>query len=214
MLNNHPKGLIPAALANMGERFGFYTMMAILTLFLMSKFNLTGTEAGMYYSIFYGAIYILALVGGLIADRLKNYKGTIIAGLLVMTLGYCFLAIPQLISTKYIALAALLVIAFGNGLFKGNLQALVGQMYDNEKYKGYRDSGFQIFYMFINIGAMFAPFLAVSVRNWFVSLQGYKYNSDLPGLCHEYLGGTMSQEVMNGRFTELAADAKIGRAHV
>ena len=210
MLNNHPKGLIPAALANMGERFGFYTMMAILTLFLMSKFNLTGTEAGMYYSIFYGAIYILALVGGLIADRLKNYKGTIIAGLLVMTLGYCFLAVPQLIATKYIALAALLVIAFGNGLFKGNLQALVGQMYDNEKYKGYRDSGFQIFYMFINIGAMFAPFLAVSVRNWFVSLQGYKYNSDLPGLCHEYLGGTMSPEVMNGRFTELAADASMG----
>ena len=98
MLKNHPKGLIPAALANMGERFGFYTMMAILVLFLMSKFNLSETEAGMFYSIFYGAIYILALVGGIIADRLKNYKGTIIAGLLVMTLGYCFFAVSVLIS--------------------------------------------------------------------------------------------------------------------
>ena len=142
MFKNHPKGLIPAALANMGERFGFYVMMAILTLFLMSKFGLDGTEAGSLYSVFYGAIYILALVGGLIADRLKNYKGTIIAGLLVMSLGYALLAIPALITTKVIALGALLVIAFGNGLFKGNLQALVGQLYDNPKYADKRDSGF------------------------------------------------------------------------
>ena len=71
---NQPKGLIPAAIANMGERFGFYTMMAILTLFLMSKFGLSGEEAGRMYSIFYGAIYILALVGGIIADKTKNIK--------------------------------------------------------------------------------------------------------------------------------------------
>lgn len=118
MFKNHPKGLIPAALANMGERFGFYIMMAILTLFLMSKFNLDGEEAGYYYSIFYCSIYILALAGGYIADKTKQYKGTIIAGLLVMTLGYALLAIPALITTKFIALGALLVIAFGNGLLK------------------------------------------------------------------------------------------------
>ncbi len=210
MFGNHPKGLIPAALANLGERFGFYTMMAILTLFLMAKFDMTGTEAGGMYSIFYGAIYILALVGGLIADRINNYKGTIIAGLLVMVLGYVFLAIPALITTKYIALSALLIIAFGNGLFKGNLQALVGQMYDNDKYKEHRDSGFQIFYMFINIGAMFAPFLATWVRDWFVQKQGFAYNPDLPGLCHQYLNGEMSQEVMNGRFSELAQTVSSG----
>ncbi len=204
MLKTHPKGLIPAALANMGERFGFYTMMAILTLFLMSKFNISGTEAGSLYSIFYGSIYILALVGGIIADRLRNYKGTIIAGLLVMSVGYVLLSMPALITTKYIALAALLVIAFGNGLFKGNLQALVGQMYDNEEYRNKRDSGFQIFYMFINIGAMFAPFLATWVRNTFVKMQGFAYNADLPGLCHQYLDGKMTEDVINGRFTELA----------
>ncbi len=204
MFGKHPKGLIPAALANMGERFGFYTMMAILTLFLMAKFDMTGTEAGGFYSIFYGAIYVLALVGGLIADRIKNYKGTIIAGLLVMVLGYVFLAIPALISTKYIALSALLIIAFGNGLFKGNLQALVGQMYDNDKYRDQRDAGFQIFYMFINIGAMVAPFLATYVRNVFVEMQGFAYNADLPGLCHQFLNGEMSLDVLEGRFTELA----------
>ncbi len=212
MFKGHPKGLIPAALANMGERFGFYTMMAILTLFLMAKFDMTGTEAGSFYSIFYGAIYVLALVGGLIADRIKNYKGTIIAGLLVMVLGYVFLAIPALITTKYIALGALLVIAFGNGLFKGNLQALVGQMYDNDKYREKRDAGFQIFYMFINVGAMIAPFLATYVRNWFVELQGFAYNADLPGLCHQYLNGEMSQDVVNGRFSELAQTVSNGTA--
>ena len=207
---NQPKGLIPAALANMGERFGFYTMMAILTLFLMSKFGLSGDEAGRLYSIFYGAIYILALVGGIIADKTKNYKGTIIAGLIIMSLGYLFLAMPALIINKWIALTALLIIAFGNGLFKGNLQALVGQLYDNEKYSKMRDSGFQIFYMFINIGGMFAPFAAVWVRNWFVQSQGYAYNSDLPGLCWQFKNGEMSQEVLNGRFTELASSVSNG----
>ncbi len=204
MIKNHPKGLLGAALSNMGERFGFYTMMAILVLFLMSKFNISGTEAGTLYSIFYGAIYVLALVGGLIADRLRNYKGTIITGLLIMTFGYLFLAVPTFIVSKYVALAALLVIAFGNGLFKGNLQAVVGQMYDNEQYKSKRDAGFQIFYMFINIGAMFAPFMAMWVRNTFVKMQGFAYNAELPGLCHRYLDGLMTSDVVNGRFTELA----------
>lgn len=210
MLKNHPKGLVPAALANMGERFGFYTMMAILTLFLMSKFNITGTEAGSLYSIFYGAIYILALVGGIIADRLRNYKGTIIAGLVIMTIGYLLLATPALITTKYLALAALLVIAFGNGLFKGNLQALVGQMYDNDEYRSKRDSGFQIFYMFINVGAIFAPFLATWVRNTFVKMHGFSYNAEMPGLCHQFLDGKMSQEVVDGRFSEMAATVSDG----
>jgi len=210
MLKKHPKGLIPAALANMGERFGFYTMMAILTLFLMSKFNISGTEAGVLYSIFYGAIYILALLGGFIADRLRNYKGTIIAGLIIMSVGYLFLSMPGLIATKYIALGTLLVIAFGNGLFKGNLQALVGQMYDNDEYRSKRDAGFQIFYMFINIGAMFAPFLATWVRNTFVKMQGYAYNADLPGLCHQYLDGKMAEKVIGGRFTELATTVSDG----
>jgi len=204
MFKNQPKGLVPAAIANMGERFGFYTMMAILTLFLMSKFGLSETEAGGLYSIFYGAIYILALAGGLIADRLQNYKGTIIAGLVVMCFGYFLLAVPVLITSKFIALGVLLIIAFGNGLFKGNLQALVGQMYDNPQYSKQRDSGFQIFYMFINIGAIFAPFAAVWVRNSFVKAQGFAYNPDLPGLCWEFKNGTMSEEVFSGRFTELA----------
>lgn len=209
MFKNHPKGLIPAALANMGERFGFYIMMAILTLFLMSKFNLDGEQAGYLYSIFYCAIYILALLGGFIADRTKNYKGTIIAGLLIMVLGYALLATPALITSAGIALAALLVIAFGNGLFKGNLQAVVGQLYDDPKYSARRDAGFQIFYMFINIGACIAPFIAVQVRNAFVRAQGYAYNADLPALCHNFIDGKLTDTT---QFAQLAQEVSGGVA--
>ncbi len=200
MFKKQPKGLIAAAFANMGERFGFYTMMAILVLFLQAKFGLSGSNAGIIYSVFYFSIYILAFAGGLIADRTRKYKGTILTGLLVMSLGYLLLAIPTPTPTPNYTLflvltcLSLFVIAFGNGLFKGNLQALVGQMYDNEQYGKMRDSGFSIFYMFINVGAIFAPFAAVGIRNWWLSTQGFTYNSDMPALCHSYLDGTISAD--------------------
>lgn len=160
MFSKHPKGLIAAALANMGERFGFYIMMAILTLFISAKFGLSETTTGYIYSAFYASIYILALAGGVIADKTKNFKGTILVGLILMAVGYLIIAIPTPTPVPNMALYlgltcfGLLVIAFGNGLFKGNLQALVGQMYDDPKYSNLRDAGFQIFYMFINIGAV------------------------------------------------------------
>jgi POT family proton-dependent oligopeptide transporter len=202
MFKKHPKGLIAASLANMGERFGFYTMMAILSLFLMSKFGLDETKAGLIYSCFYFSIYILALVGGIIADKIRNYKGTILVGLILMTVGYLLIAVPTPTPVPagsfgiFLAMTCfgLFVIALGNGLFKGNLQALVGQMYDNPQYSSQRDSGFSLFYMFINVGAIFAPFAAVGVRNWWVSSHGFAYNSDLPALCHEQIGGNISAD--------------------
>ena len=130
MFKNHPKGLLAAALTNMGERFGFYIMMAILTLFISSKFGLSETTTGLIYSAFYASIYILALVGGLIADKTQNYKRTILWGLILMAVGYAVIAVPTKtpVDNLPIALAVtcfgLLVIAFGNGLFKGNLQAM------------------------------------------------------------------------------------------
>ena len=209
MFKNHPKGLIGAALSNMGERFGFYIMMAILSLFLMSKFGLEKTPATIIYSVFYALIYLLALVGGLIADKTKKYKGTILAGLLMMTLGYALIAIPSPTPVPNFALYltltcfGLFVIAFGNGLFKGNLQAVVGQMYDNPKYAANRDTGFQLFYMFINVGALFAPLIAVGIRNWWVQRNGFAYNADLPALCHGFIKGTLTPEA-GTRFAELS----------
>lgn len=214
MFNKHPKGLVAASLSNLGERFGFYTMMAILVLFLQAKFGLNGKEAGLIYSTFYFSIYILALVGGIIADKTRNYKGTILTGIILMGVGYLMLAIPS--STPVtnqmlfliVTCVALLVIAFGNGLFKGNLQALVGQMYDNPQYANMRDSGFSLFYMFINIGAIFAPFAAVGVRNWWLSTFGYNYNADLPALCHGHLAGTLTPEAVE-TYNTLATKAMI-----
>jgi POT family proton-dependent oligopeptide transporter len=200
MLKGHPKGLIAAALANMGERFGFYTMMAILVLFLQAKFGLDEVGAGYIYSTFYALIYILALVGGLIADKTRNYKGTILTGIVIMALGYFLIAIPTPTPvpdlTFYLIMTCLglFVIAFGNGLFKGNLQALVGQMYDNEEFKAKRDSGFSLFYMFINVGAIFAPLAAIGVRNWWLDSHGYAYNAGLPALAHSYLDGSITPQ--------------------
>lgn len=211
MFNKHPKGLVAAALANMGERFGFYIMMAILTLFISAKFGLSETTTGYIYSAFYASIYILALVGGIIADKTKNFKGTILAGLVLMAFGYLIIAIPTPTPVSNLPLflgitcVGLAVIAFGNGLFKGNLQALVGQMYDNPKYSHLRDAGFQIFYMFINVGAVFAPFIAIGVRNWWLKANNFDYDATLPELCHKYLegAGTMLPQEME-KLTTLA----------
>lgn len=217
MFKGHPKGLIAAALANMGERFGFYIMMAILSLFLTAKFGLEKTPAAVIYSVFYALIYLLALVGGIIADKTRNYKGTILWGLVLMTVGYFLIAIPTPTPVPSLALylamtcGGLLVIAFGNGLFKGNLQALVGQMYDNNEYSAKRDTGFQIFYMFINIGGFFAPFVAIGVRNWWLKLHHLAYNSDLPALCHGFLKGNLSPEATE-RLQGLAAEVSGGTA--
>lgn len=216
MFKEHPKGLLAASLANMGERFGFYIMMAILTLFISSKFGLSEETTGIIYSAFYSSIYLLALVGGLIADKTKKYKGTILVGIILMALGYLIIAIPTPTPVPSLGLyltitcVGLFVISFGNGLFKGNLQAVVGQLYDNPKYSDKRDAGFQLFYMFINVGAIFAPFIAIGVRNWWLKYNNFNYNASLPELCHQFLhqGNDMPAESMQ-RLTEYANTALI-----
>lgn len=189
MLKGHPKGLLVAFFSNMGERFGFYTMMAILVLFLQAKYDLSAESAGSIYSWFYFAIYGLALIGGILADWSKRYKTVILLGIIIMFVGYVLMAMPGL--TQAATVSSLFVIAFGNGLFKGNLQAVVGQMYDDEKYSKFRDSAFMIFYMGINIGAFFAPFVATGVRNWMLRINGFLHDASLPSLCHQYQNGNM-----------------------
>ena len=229
MFKGHPKGLLAAALSNMGERFGYYIMNAVLVLFLCSKFGLSEEKSALIYSFFYAGIYILALVGGLIADRTQNYKGTIMAGLMIMATGYVVLSIPILATDANqawllpLTCLALFVIAFGNGLFKGNLQAIVGQMYDNfeaeaakqgeealKAAKDKRDSGFQIFYVFINVGGVIAPFVAPLLREWWLKAHNMLYNAQLPALCHEFKATGEASE----RFVELANSATIGEEAV
>jgi POT family proton-dependent oligopeptide transporter len=204
MLKNHPKGLLVAFFSNMGERFGFYTMMAILVLFLQAKFGLSAEKAGGIYSWFYFSIYALALLGGILADATRRYKLVILAGIMIMFAGYIIMAIPGM--TLTITIIGLFTIALGNGLFKGNLQAVVGQMYDDPKYARFRDSAFMIFYMGINIGALFAPFAATGMRNWWLKTNGFVHDGSLPSLCHQFINGTLTD---TPAFQQLADKANL-----
>ena len=189
MLKGHPKGLYVAFFTNMAERFGFYTMMAILVLFLQAKFGLAADKAGDIYSWFYFSIYALALVGGILADATRKYTSIIAMGQVVMFIGYVVMALPGL--SLPITVAGLFTIAIGNGFFKGNLQAVVGQMYDDPKYNKVRDNAFLIFYMGINVGAFFAPFTAMGIRNWWLKTNGFLHDGSLPAICHQYKDGTL-----------------------
>ena len=235
----HPKGLVAAALSNMGERFGYYIMNAVLLLFLVSKFGISDGTAGLIYAIFYFGIYILSLVGGIIADRTQNYNRTIQVGLFIMAAGYVALSIPLFSKTADGLIAngnggwwgiliftcfALLCIAFGNGLFKGNLQALVGKMYDEFEAeaakkgpealkiaKDKRDAGFQIFYVFINIGGVIAPFVAPMLRKWWLGVHNFVYNADMSALCHQFINGN-TDIATSEKFVETAANSVLDPA--
>ncbi len=174
MFEGQPKGLFALALANTGERFGYYTMIAVFALFLRENFGLDPGTAGAIYSTFLGLVYFLPFVGGILADK-YGFGKMVTIGILIMFLGYLFLSIPLGGDTAAFVcmLAALLFIAFGTGLFKGNLQVMVGNLYDSPEYASKRDSAFSIFYMAINIGALFAPTAAVEIKRWAEESLGY-----------------------------------------
>ena len=167
MFEGQPKGLYALALANTGERFGYYTMLAVFVLFLQANFGFSAGTAGLIYSVFLGFVYFLPLFGGMLADKF-GFGKMVTIGITIMFLGYLLLAIP--LGKGGVAIAAmggaLALICAGTGLFKGNLQVMVGNLYDDAQYAAKRDAGFQIFYMAINIGAMFAPTAAIEMMNW------------------------------------------------
>ena len=195
MFKNQPKGLYALALANTGERFGYYTMLAIFMLFLQAKFGFDGAVASQIYSIFLAAVYFMPVVGGWLADKI-GFGKCVVTGISVMFIGYLCLSIPTAANGLGIALmiGALTLIAIGTGLFKGNLQVMVGNLYDDPRYAEKRDSGFSLFYMAINIGAMFAPSAATAITNRFLGKAGLIYKADIPALAHQYLGGTITPE--------------------
>ncbi len=177
MFENQPKGLYALALANTGERFGYYTMIAVFALFLKANFGLDPSTAGIIYSTFLGLVYFLPVIGGALADKF-GFGRMVTVGIFVMFIGYLLLAIPLGGATVGFAamILALLFVSFGTGLFKGNLQVMVGNLYDDPKYADKRDSAFSIFYMAINIGALFAPTAAVKIKDWAEHSLGYSGN--------------------------------------
>ncbi|MBR5963389.1 MAG: peptide MFS transporter [Bacteroidaceae bacterium] len=195
MFKGQPKGLYALALANTGERFGYYTMLAIFMLFLQAKFGFAGATASQIYAIFLALVYFMPVVGGILADKI-GYGKCVVTGIVIMFAGYLCLSIPTAPNTLglVLMLGALLLISIGTGLFKGNLQVLVGNLYDDPKYAAKRDSAFSLFYMAINVGAMFAPAAATAITNRFLSKAGLIYKADIPALAHQYLDGTIAAE--------------------
>ena len=167
MFEGQPKGLFALALANTGERFGYYTMLAVFALFLRANYGLDAGWAGEIYSDFLMLVYFLPIVGGWLADRF-GFGRMVTIGILIMFAGYLLLSVPLGGDTfaLIVMLVALVLIGFGTGLFKGNLQVMVGDLYNDPKYANKRDAGFSLFYMAINIGALFAPTAAVRIMEW------------------------------------------------
>ena len=205
MFKGHPKGLYALALANTGERFGYYTMLAIFVLFLQAKFGFNEAQSGQIYGAFLGFVYFMPLIGGILADRF-GYGKMVRAGIVVMFLGYLLLAVPMMGGTAKVTMfSALALIAMGTGLFKGNLQVMVGNLYDEAKYSPFRDNGFSLFYMAINIGSMFAPMTATKVTDLFLGKAGFTYVPQIPSLAHQYLDGTISADALQS-FEKLAVE--------
>ena len=207
MFKGHPKGLFVLSLANMGERFGYYTMLAIFVLFMQAKFGFSADATSTIFGIFLAAVYFLPIIGGFLADYKLGYGNTIKTGIIVMFVGYLLLAIPTGtgLGAKVMMFCALTLIAIGTGCFKGNLQALVGNLYDDPKYSAKRDLAFSIFYMCINIGAFFAPSAAQGVSNYFLGKDGFTYNAEIPALTHQLTIGTITPAATE-QFTKLAAE--------
>lgn len=174
MFENQPKGLWTLALANTGERFGYYTMLAVFALFLGENFGFSAGVASEIYSWFLAAVYFLPLFGGMAADK-WGYNKMVIIGIMIMFLGYLFLSIPLGGGSVAIAAmgAALLLVSLGTGFFKGNLQVMVGDLYNDPRFSSQRDAGFSLFYMAINIGALFAPTAATAIMAWAQGSLGY-----------------------------------------
>ena len=167
MFEGQPKGLYTLSLANTGERFGYYTMLAVFVLFLKDNFGWSAGMAGAVYSGFLAFVYFLPLFGGMLADKI-GYNKCVTTGILVMFLGYALLTIPAGAGTvaAMLMFGALAMICIGTSLFKGNLQVMVGDLYNSPAMEGKRDSAFSIFYMAINIGALFAPTAAVKIMDY------------------------------------------------
>ena len=177
MWKKHPKALPFLFLSEMWERFGYYLMIGIFTLYLKdveSGFAMTEKEASDLYGTFIALVFLTPFIGGLIADRYLGYKKSIVIGGLMMGAGYFLMGIHN-ITMLYIAMTLVIV---GNGFFKPNISTLLGNFYNDDKYKDKKDEGYNIFYMGINIGAFICNFFGAALQ----ILLGWNYAFMAAGL--------------------------------
>ncbi len=170
MWKNHPKALPFLFLSEMWERFGYYLMIGIFTLYLKdveSGFSMTEKEASDLYGTFIALVFLTPFIGGLLADRYLGYKNSIVIGGVLMGAGYLLMGIHH-ISMLYVAMTLVIV---GNGFFKPNISTLLGNLYSTDNYKDKKDEGYNIFYMGINVGAFICNFFGAALQ----ILLGWKF---------------------------------------
>jgi len=175
--SGHPKGLYFLFFTEMWERFGYYLMIGIFTLYLKdveAGFAMTEKEASDLYGTFIALVFLTPFIGGLIADRYLGYKRSIVIGGLMMGAGYFMMGIHNT-TMLYVAMTLVIV---GNGFFKPNISTLLGNFYNDEKYKDKKDEGYNIFYMGINIGAFICNFFGAALQ----ILLGWQYAFMAAGL--------------------------------
>lgn len=163
MSKKHPSGLPFLFLSEMWERFGYYLMIGIFTLYLKDVkegFAMTEAEASDLYGTFIALVFLTPFLGGLIADRYWGYTKAIVIGGVMMGLGYCFMGIHNL-TMLYVGMT---LVIFGNGFFKPNISTLLGNIYSTDEYRHRKDEGYNIFYMGINIGAFICNFFGAALQ--------------------------------------------------
>ena len=208
-----PRGLWTLALANTGERFGYYTMLAVFVLFLGDNFGFDAAWASETFSTFLSVVYLLPLFGGMLADRF-GYSKMVVIGIFIMFAGYLILSIP--LGGANPALVAmcvgLLLVSLGTGLFKGNLQVMVGDLYNTPELQDKRDSGFSLFYMAINLGALFAPTAAIAVMDWAQQSLGYNkadsYHFAFAVACVSVIASIIIYYVGKGTFAHVTGNIR------
>lgn len=177
MWKSHPKALPYLFLSEMWERFGYYLMIGIFTLYLKdveAGFAMTEKEASDLYGTFIALVFLTPFIGGLVADRYFGYKKSIIIGGIMMGLGYIIMGFHSL-TMLYIAMTLVII---GNGFFKPNISTLLGNFYNDDTYKAKKDEGYNIFYMGINIGAFVCNFFGAALQ----ILLGWKFAFMAAGL--------------------------------
>lgn len=177
MWKSHPKALPYLFLSEMWERFGYYLMIGIFTLYLKdveAGFAMTEKEASDLYGTFIALVFLTPFIGGLIADRYLGYKKSIVIGGILMGIGYFMMGIHNL-SMLYVAMTLVIV---GNGFFKPNISTLLGNFYNEDKYIEKKDEGYNIFYMGINVGAFICNFFGAALQ----ILLGWQYAFMAAGL--------------------------------
>lgn len=166
LASKYPKGLFFLVFTEFWERFGYYLMIGIFTLYMTADpseggFGWDNADAADIYGTFIAVAYLTPFMGGLLADLKLGYRLSITLGGILMGIGYCMLAIPE----TWAFYTSLAIMVIGNGFFKPNISTLLGNLFNDPQYKSKKDTGYNIFYMGINLGAFICNFIAAIMRN-------------------------------------------------